>query len=391
MNGNSFSLLGYLSVLLWVIVPLLWLMRRCWKRSMWLCPAALGLALVSLLFAKINSETHVNRIEPDRSAQMENQRAAEEAKRKAVEESRSGDVADIRFAEDGSGDFLDKAGMDEADLKYMESLDGGAEPEWKKKKKRRSGAGVEEGSLDSMLGGEQAMDGVEAPVLEEKNKRPPILMSDADLAMAHRLDGLNLNVIRALILMAVLMLVVDYLGRANVYAEAVMPLPLPSSLPNAITVIPPVVVRSAPARRDMPGELAWLAKRGDCFVYLTDDASAAVPQTLPRLGRSGCPVDVLRLDGERISDDFVFEALWYGRSCFVVDSPERAGRMFARFLELLEERKKVRARVNQTVHVVWNLKRPLSERELDSFSRLAKATGFSLFVSRDSLPSTASA
>ena len=393
MNWNFFSLPGYLSVLLWLVVPLLWLMRRRWKRSLWLCPAALVLALVSLVLAKINSETHVNRIQPDQSARMETVRASEDAKLKAAEQSRGADVADIRFAEDGAGDFLDKAGMEEADLKYIEKLNDGSEPEWKKKKKTRSGAGEGDGSLDSMLGGEQAIDGVDAGALEEKAERPSILMSDADLAMAHRLDGLNLNVIRALLLIAVLMLVIDYLGRVNVSGDAILPLPLPSSWPNAFTAIPPVVVRSDPARRDMPGELAWLAKRGDCFVYLTDDAAAAaaVPAVLPRLGRSWRPVDVLRVDGERISDDFVFEALWYGRSCFVVDSPGRAGRMFNRFIELLEERTKVRARVSQTVHVVWDLKRPFSERELDSFYRLAKATGFSLLASRNVLPSSESA
>ena len=389
MNWNSFSLLGYVSVLLWLGVPLLWLLRR---RSHWFCPAALGLAVLALVLAKINSETHVNRIEPDRGAQVQDQRAAEEAKRKAVEASRSGDVADIRFAEDRSGDFLDKAGMDEADLKYMDSLDGASDPEWKKKKKSRSGAGEGDGSLDSMLGGEQAIDGVEAPALEEKKGRQRILMSDAGLAMAHRLDGLNLTMSRIFFLLAVLVLVFDYLGRANIHAEAIMPLPLPSSWPNAITAIPSVVVRSTPARRDMLGELAWLAKRGDCFVYLTDDAAAAcvVPHTLPRLGKAWFPVDVLRVDGERFSDDFAFEGLWYGRSCFVIDSPERSGRMFARFLELLEERKKVRARVGQTVHVVWDLKHHLSQHELDSFTRLAKATGFSLLASSDLMPSTKS-
>jgi hypothetical protein len=97
---------------------------------------------------------------------------------------------------------------------------------------------------------------------------------------------------------------------------------------------------------------------------------------LPRLGKKRRPVDVLRVDG--ISDEFVFEALWYGRSCFVVDSPERAVRMFSRFIELLEERKKVRARMSQTAHVVWDLKRALPDKELADFSRLAKATGFSL-------------
>ena len=272
MNGNTFSLIGYLSVLLWIGVPLLWLLR---KRSRWLCPAALGLALVALVFARINSGTHVNRIEPDRSAQMEGVRATEEKKRKAAEEGRGEQVADVRFAEDGSGDFLDKGGMDESDLKYMDSLDGASEPDWKKRKKNRSEAGDEDGSLDAMVGGKEAIDGVKTEALEEKQEKPPIVMSDADMAMAHRLDGLNLTVITVLILLAVLMLAFDYLGRANVYADAVLPLPLPSAWPDAIRPMQSLVMRPEPARRDMVGELAWLAKRGDCFVYLTDDAKAA--------------------------------------------------------------------------------------------------------------------
>jgi hypothetical protein len=370
MNGNFFSLLGYLSVLLWLGVPFLWLLR---KRSHWLCPAALVLAVVSLVFAMINSETHVNRImaEPVASPSV-----TEDAKRKAAEQSRGANVADIRFAEDGAGDFLDKAGMDEADLKYMDRQDGASEPEWKKNKKTRSGADENDGSLDTMLGGEKAIDGVKTEALEEKQEKPPILMSDAQLAMAHRLDGLNLTVIRLLILLAVVMLAVDYLTRANIHAQAIMPLPLPSSWLNAFTPMPPLVSRPNPPRRDMPGELAWLAKRGDCFVLLTDDASS-VPESL---GKSRRPVSILRVDGAGISDDFVFEALWYGRSCFVVDSPERAASMFARFLELLEQRKKVGARVSQTAHVVWDMKRPPTDAELENFTRLAKATGFSMLT-----------
>lgn len=381
MNGNSFSLFGYLSVLLWIAVPLLWFMR---KRSRWLCPAAFALALFALLFAKINSENHVNRIEPDRSAQMEAARAEAEAKSKAAAEARGEDVADIRFAEDDAGDFLDKAGMDEADLKYMDKLGDESEPEWKKAKKTRSGAGDDDGSLDAMLGGDEVIGGVKAEALEEKQEKPPILMSDADMAMAHRLDRINLNVIQALTLLAVLMLAVDYLGRANSYGEAFMPIPLPSVWRNAVTPIPPLVVRPTQARRDILRELEWLAKRGDNFVYLTDDpaAAAAVPTSLTRLGKKLCPVDVLRVDDKRINDEFVFESLWYGRSCFVVNSQERASQMLARIMELMEKRKKARARVRQTVHVVWDLKLPLSERESDNFTRLATATGFSFFACR---------
>jgi len=382
MNGNTFSFLGYLSVLLWLGVPVLWLIRLRFKRSQWLCPAALVLALIALVFAKINSETHVNRIEPDRSAQMAEQQAALQAKRKAAEETRGDAVADVRFAEDGATDFLDKAGMDEAELKYMERSGAEAEPEWRKTKKRRGASDKADGSLDSVLGGDEAVQGVDATALEKEEELQPILMSEAGMAMAHRLDGLNLTVIRILILLAVLMLVIDYLARINVHAQAVMPLPLPSAWANLVTPIPPVVARSTPVRRDIVGELAWLAKRGDCFVCLTDNAAEAarIPSSLPRLGKKWLPVDVLRVDGDRITDDFVFEGLWYGRSCFVVDSSDRAIRLFSRFIDLLEERKKVRARVSQTVHVVWDLKSPLSQQDADAFEKLAKTTGFSLFL-----------
>ena len=192
------------------------------------------------------------------------------------------------------------------------------------------------------------------------------------------------------------MVVYDYLGRSErQYAVASLPLPLPSAWGNAVTPMPPVVVRPVPARRDMPAELAWLARRGDSFVYLTDDPSAAagVPVSLPRIGRKLRPVDVLHVarEGDDISDDFVFEALWYGRGCFVVESATRAERMMERFTKLLEERKKVRARTGRTVHVVWDLKAPMPEALTKSFERLAAATGFSLFLcSAPSIESTKS-
>lgn len=390
MNWNSFSLIGYLSVLLWVGVPLLWLLHRRRRQWRWLCPAALALALAALACATINSQTHVNRIELDRSAQLAEQAAQvaarEEAKRKAAEDGRGSEVAQIRFAEDASGDFLDKAGMDEADLKYMESLDQPSEPEWKKAKKTRGEEATQDDDLESVLGGKEAIEGMESDALPDAMEKPPILMSASGMALAHRLDGLNLNVIRVVILLALLMVAFDYLGRANLYRAASLPLPLPSAWLNGVTPLPPVVVRPLPARRKLPQELAWLVKRGDSFVYLTDDPAAAarVPPALPRFGWRWRPVDVLRVTGEEITDEFIFEALWYGRCCFVVDSPVRAGRMLARFLELMEERKKVRARTAQTAHVVWDVQSPLPQAVTSAFERMAQATGFSLFVCRDS-------
>ncbi|MFN7342651.1 MAG: hypothetical protein ACK5TA_04880, partial [bacterium] len=98
---------------------------------------ALALACVAFVFAKFNSSSHVDRIEVKQVEQNVNQLEIAAAKRKAVEEARGGDVADVRFAEDGNDDFIDKAGMEDADKKYLDSIDKTADPAWKGKKKKR--------------------------------------------------------------------------------------------------------------------------------------------------------------------------------------------------------------------------------------------------------------
>ena len=67
----------------------------------------------------------------------------------------------------------------------------------------------------------------------------------------------------------------DWLRRANVYAEAYLPLPLPSGLVAAGRPLPAVVVRPEPPRRLVVEELAWLLRRGDSFLYLAPDSAAA--------------------------------------------------------------------------------------------------------------------
>ena len=384
MNANLFSLYGYISVLLWLAVPALWWLSWRLRKSRWICPAALGAALLAMAMAKINSETHINRIQPDQTAEMEAARARTEAKRKAMQESRGDEVADIRFAEDASEDFLDKGGMDESELKYLESLGESKEPEWKKNKKTRGEAGEGKNGLDAKLGGDQAIKGVDSSRFEEKKEEAPILMSEAHKMMADRLDHINHTTIEILTVLAVLACIVDYLARSNVYALACLPLPLPSSLPNAVRPHAPLVNRGSAPRRSLTDELEWIARRGDSFVLLTDDTNTAssLPATLPRLGKSSMPVEILSASHPRVTDEFAFESLWYGRCCLVVDSPERAQRMFKRFIELMEQRRLVRAKVSQTAHVLWDLAHPPSPDQLATFERLAQATGFSLMLCR---------
>ena len=381
MNPNSFSFLGYLSVLLWLAVPLLWLLRRRIKTPGWL---PLVLAVLAFAFATFNSRSHVNRIQAEVAEVSPDAVMQEAAKRKAVEEARSGEVADIRFAEDGADDFIDKAGMDDSDLKYLESLDESKEPAWKNKKKSRGETEEESDDLDDMLGGEDPAKKLSTDALPvEKDARPPIIMSEAHVATALRLNSINLAASFYVILLGVIFFITDYLARANSYAAAAFPIPLPAAWRNAFTPLPAIVPLPEKPRRTLPGELAHLARRGDAFVLFTK-SSTTLPESLPTLAKSSLPIDLLRADGDRISDTFVFESLWYRRSCFVVDSPQRAQTLFTEILKQLELRQASRARTRRNVHLVWNFNELPNEKDLATFERLAASTGFSLFHRTDS-------
>lgn len=380
MNPHSFSLLGYLSVLLWLAVPALWLMRRRFGLPEWL---ALAIAILSLVFATINSRTHVNRI-MEAKAPIADQLEVEAAKRKAVQKARGADVADIRFAEDGANDFIDKAGLNDDDRKYLNSLEGDGDPAWKKNKKTRGSTTEEDSGIDEKIGSEKAATGVSSDAIPtDENKRPDIVMTDAEKVIANRLDGINLTISRLAILLCIVMLIKNYLTSANIYASATFPLPIPASWRNSFTPLPTVIHRPQPPRRSLVDELAWITRRGEVFVCFTKDA-AQFPDALPRLGKSKYPLDLLNVAGDLITDTFIFESLWYGRCCFVVDSPQRAKTLFTSICSQLEERQYARAVTNHSVHLVWNLDQILTDENITGFERIASGTGFSLFVCHES-------
>ena len=379
MNWQAFGIFGYLSVALAGGTVLLWVVQ--WKRpARIVARAAMLLAMLAYAGAKLNSVTHVNRIEVDPAEQVAAAKAREDQRRQAALDSRGGEVADIRFAEDAEGEYYDRAGMDEADLKYLEGADARG-PEWKKVKRERGSEVESDGSLEGMIGAKEATEGVKAEGVTKEERKPAALMSSGDLAMANKLDRWNLNWTLALVLAGVLVLIHDYLRRANLYQQASLPLPLPSGFRNSITPLPAEVVRPNPPRRDITDELLWLLRRGESFVYLTaepasaDEAFAKLREFTQRRRNE----DVVRVT-EDITDEFVFDALWFNRASFVVDSSVRAERMIGRFIELLQERRTIRARVRQSVHVVWDIKQPMPDAARDAFSRLAGATGFSIFL-----------
>jgi hypothetical protein len=386
MNWEIFSFAGYASIVVWLCIPLVWVAHMLRRPRRWLCHFALLLGVIAFVLARVNSQSYVNRIQVDRSEQIAAQLAAQERARQAAIAERAGEVAKIHFAEDGGKDFLDTGGMDEADLAYMRSFDNKNTPEWKKQKKKRSSGPADDASLESMIGATEESRGVETDVLDEDAQAEPIMMSDKDKLAADRLDSANLMAVRIMLWLGVLVIVIDYLRRANVYREAYFPLPLPSSWTDTMTPRAPVEVRTKSPRRTLLEELRVFIRRGESFVYITDDTAGAAhtATTMYRLPWKLRPVDVLAVDDDAaMDDDFIFETLWYGRNSFVVDSPDRGEQMLARFTELLAERRASRACARQTVHVVWDVAIPISEQMRHRLANLGSATRYSLLLCRD--------
>lgn len=388
-NPEYFSSIGYFGVLLTGGALLLWI---CYivKPLRIASLVALGCVVVAFVCARTNSKTHVNRIQPDRSEELAKQVAQEEARKQALLDNRGDEVAQIRFAEDGANDFLDRAGMDDADLKYFESQGGLGEPEWKKEKKTRSGGGGDD-RLESEIGGEGVIGGIQSDEFDADESKESIIMSEADLVMANRLDLLNLKLTLIFLVVGVGVFLFDYLRRANIYGKASWPLPLPSSLLNALTPMAPLVISKKRCRKSARGELARLVKRGDSFVYLTDDSARAakLPKSMRRLPFVGGKEELITASAE-IDEGFIFETVWYGRSSFVSADPERALTFLNVFQAMLEQRKLSRAKVSQTAHLVWDLQSPMPQKTRADLLKLAVATGFSILILREKVSKASS-
>jgi hypothetical protein len=407
-NWNSFGPLGYAALAVAAVVPLLLAFALVRRTRPGVLHLAVLLAAVALACAEFNSAFHVDRLEPDRAAEVAAQEAAAEARRQerldAVDQGRESQVAKIQFAEDAQGDALDRAGLDETDLRYLDKIEKEAAeektPEWKRKKKARGEAGSGEESLEARLdGGDDAPAGVDAGEADPEAVRQPIVVSEAELATAHRVDRLSLAWARLLLLAGLAITGIDWLRRANDYGQAYAPLPLPSRLVDAALPLPAIVVRPRPPRRPIHEELAWLLRRGDSFVYFAPGPAAADDVCAKLAGfeaRRRRPVQILRVGaaGEECSDRFIFESLWYGRCSFVIDDPARAERLAKDFCRFLEERQATRARAAQTAHVVWDLSGAAPAADAEGFvqrwkqlvqavAALGKRAGFSVFLCRD--------
>jgi len=271
------------------------------------------------------------------------------------------------------------AGLDEADRKYVEGIEEAAgTPDWKQQKRQRSATPAEDNSLEGQLDTTEKAGGVASEALQEA-ERKTVVLPEALVMLANRLDALLLGLLRGFLLAGLVGVVVDYLQRINRVDEAYLPLPIPSSLVTSLSPLPVQFPMPPASRQSRADALAWLVRRGDTFVYLASDPAAAeaIPYQLPRLPRGRCPLDVLHVgeDDPLITDEFIFEGLWNNRAAFVMDSAIRAESLLTSFYELLSDRRQTRARVRQTVHIVWDLNIPLADMLHEDVIRLVGATG----------------
>ena len=385
MNWEVFSPIGYAGVVLLACIPLLWLAHVVIRPRKWLGHVAALFALCALGLAQLNSTTYVSRIQVDQTEVVEKEMAARQLARQQAEADRAADAADITFAEDASGDRLDKAGLDDTDLQYFESFEEGS-PDWKQQKQARDENAGADDDLEAMIGGTTEREGVEVEgIVEEAEQREPIYLSAKDMLAANRLDKANLTTSKVMIVLALLFVVVDYVRRLNVYREAYFPLPVPSAWADALTARPSVSEHPDKPRRSLQDELRFITRRGEVFLYFTDDVDSAeqAATPMPRLPGGKWPMRVLDLKEQADLDDrFVFETLWFARNSFVAQDDERAIHLLEAFVHWLTLRRNRKARTQRTVHLVWDLSAEVPEPMRQRLEILGKATGFTLLICR---------
>jgi hypothetical protein len=371
-NMEYFSLSGSASILTWAGGLVLLLVHFIFKTRQVICHLALVISLVAFALAKFNSLTYVNKIQPDLSQQKAELEAKIAAKQQEVLDDRGTQVAQIRFAEDGQDEFLDRAGLDDEDLETIDQIREELTPGWKQEKKTRSGPAPDSEG-----------EGMDTSLVKGSIEDEPVAMLEIDMMRANQYDYLNLLIIKILIAVSVLVIIYDYLRRHNLYELSYFPIKIPSVLANLITPYPPVIDRSRQSRRSVAEELAWLTKRGDSFVYFSsnpENIKQAEEILVPFSEKKKDSLQVIKTVNAECSDDFVFENWWFGRASIIVDNANRAESMVQKFIQLLGGRKSTRAKIRQTAHLVWDLDFPIPTDTQVRLEQLAARTGFSLLI-----------
>ncbi len=212
-----FGLTGTASLALWICALIL--QARFWRsrRRTFFYSRALCLAVIAWLLASMNF-CNVSLIQADRTLELEEakqrQMEAREAEMKALKER----AADVHFVEDDKYDYYDLAGVEGDEKKSVFELAAegkDAEPLY-----RQAGKQKRDGAPD---GGQETENDGELDALEQPASGR--VMPERDRIRATRLARLNLKTAKTMVLVAIFLLIFDYLCLFNTTFNAVLPLP----------------------------------------------------------------------------------------------------------------------------------------------------------------------
>ncbi len=368
-----FGPVGILSIVVWLTSLYVLAKSARYTRKTRYCWRALGIAIVGLVLARINSH-HINQIRYDQRDEI--QAGRELGRILAAEESGTNVISDLAEPET----VLTNAAMGAAEIearKYTYRAQGRVE--------REAGKAIS-----------NEVAGIEVQTEEEEEEPQYRMMKAEDLHRANRYDKMNLFCARGVVWLALILVVLDYLRRLNTTFDAYFPLPLASPWLEAAFPKPHSVCLDAGNRGRIRECLQQAVRRGETFVYFAGDDPWS-RDILPRLVLCGCRLRRLKkircsTDGEPFTSTWVFESAWFGRYCFVVAGVELSRRWLVDLERFLIRRQAVRASTRRTVNIVWDFDEPVPTERLEELLFLCRETNYKLIMvsNRDSLATLAS-
>jgi len=352
---------------------------RAWLTAAMIAALATGLAAVNAW--------SVRAIEVDRSAEV---LAAEAAGAQAVQEKFRDRAARVRFAEDTAADQADVAGVSAAEeegayeravateLGKIPAYRLGGRKERSGRKRADDAGPSESGSADGEASAEAGGESEDAAGSDERGVR---MLPEADLLVVDRFDRLNRWLAWSLLSLAVGLVGCEWVRRFNTAFDVVWPLPLAGTAVDGLLGKQHLVAMPPQACGAVPAWLESITRKGESFLLFAPDDPLADVKALPRfeLGPVHWQVPVRHFSARQLIADpelaeIAFESAWFGRANCVIEGPDAAGELLARFAAIMTVRRHCRARARRTVTIVWLLPFDPPPETLAEMARLASAT-----------------
>lgn len=348
---SYFGVLGVCSILVWMgSLGMLLAYARSLRRTSFYWKA-LGVALLGLILASLNSGV-INRFERDQDAEIQAGRARGEA---------------IGNAEAGVSLFGDVAGGDEAV--------GSGEP--------KEYSYREKGKVDRE-GGKVLDDSAAGVALAADQKGKVRRLRPEAMIEANQYDRINLFFARTTFWLALLFVGGDYVRRLNTTFNCYFPLPLSSRLLDMVSPKTLSVAVAADRLIALKTFLGNAVRKGETFIYFgaTDPWPS---ETLPRLVLRWLAFWPLRKVVCRQGQmpfpvHYVFESAWFKRYAFVVEGQAFSNELLKGLEAFLADRHTVRAVARQTINIVWACEQPIAPVQRDELLFLCRETNHKLII-----------